>query len=172
MSNYAFADTLVSTQWLADHLNDPQVRVIEIDGNRTAYDSGHIPNAVLWNAPKDLLLPDWRVNVDKDAAADLFARSGIHHDTTVVFYSASLSANALGFWYMKLFGHRDARLLDGSRKKWVAENRPLTTAAPTVAPARYTPAEPNAELRALRAQVEAVIGKPDYAIVDTRRLAE
>src|SRR5207237_3925008 len=78
----------------------------------------------------------------------------------------------LAFWYLKLFGHRDVRYLNGGRKKWVAEGRPLTTERPHVTLAEYTPGEQDASLRALREQVEAAIGQADHAIVDTRRPQE
>lgn len=180
MTGYAHPEVLVDTQWLADHLNYPRVRVVECDGTESAYEGSHIAGAVFWNAYKDILLPNLRVNIDKTAAAELFARSGIGNDTIVVLYSNSLSATGLAFWYLKLFGHRDVRLLNGSRKKWLAEGRPLTAESPTVTHASYTPQSPDPTIQAQRADVEAAIpsgagrtvGTPDHTFVDTRRIQE
>jgi thiosulfate/3-mercaptopyruvate sulfurtransferase len=172
MSDYAHPEVLVETQWVADHLYDSQVHIVEVDGSARTYDEGHIPGAVFWNSYKDLSLPNMCVNVDKAAAEELFARSGIDHDSIVVLYSASLSATGLAFWYLQLFGHRGVRMLNGSRKKWLAEGRALTTDAPTVTRTRYTAHDPDASIRALREQVEAAIGNHTCALVDTRRVQE
>ncbi|MBI5878473.1 MAG: sulfurtransferase [Chloroflexi bacterium] len=169
---YADPDTLVSTEWLAAHLDDPRVRVIEIDRTRTAYESGHIPGAVFWSAYDDVMAPDRRVDLNPQTAAALFERSGIGSDTTVVFYSATHSANGLGFWYMKLFGHRDVRLLNGSRQKWVSEGRPLTTALPAVVPTRHVATAPDLDILAVREQVVESIGADGHLVVDTRRTEE
>jgi len=126
----------------------------------------------LWQAYSDLLKPDMRVNDDVKAAEELFGRSGIASDSTVVIYGNSLSAPALAFWYLKMFGHEDVRLLNGYRKKWVAEGRPLTTEAPAVRPTSYRARPPDARMRALRADVEAAIGRNEAALVDTRRVQE
>ncbi len=172
MSDYVHPETLVSTEWLAAHLDDPAVRVIEIDRTRSAYDKGHIRNAVFWGAYDDVLAADHRVDLNPQTAAALFARSGIGNETTVVFYSATHSANGLGFWYMKLFRHADVRLLNGSRQKWVAEGRPLTTHTPAVTAARYTPSEPDLDILAVREQVAAAIGAEGHLMLDTRRAEE
>ncbi len=169
MLNYAHPEILVETEWLAAHLNDPHVRVLDVDGTRQFYDEGHIPGALFWHAYEDILKPDLRVNDDPHAAQSLFSRSGIANETTVVVYGNSLSAPALAFWYLKLFGHADVRLLNGYRKKWLAEGRPLTPDAPAVAATTYHAQPPDASIRALRAQVEAAVGSDDAAFVDTRR---
>ena len=172
MSAYAHPEALADTQWVAEHAHDPNVRIVECDGNRKSYDAGHIEGAVFWNAYTDILRPDQRVEENPEAAAELFARSGIGRDTTVVVYSSSASAAALGFWYLKLFGHPDVRLMDGGRRKWESEGRPLTPEVPTVQRAAYVPAAADADIRALRADVERSIGKSEHALVDTRRVQE
>src|SRR5438105_2691243 len=172
MLNYAHPEVLVETNWLAGHLDDPQVRLVETDGTRAFYEQGHIPGAVLWHADTDILKPDMRVKDDVQAAEALFGRSGITEDSTVVLYGNSLSAPALAFWYLKYFAHADVRLLNGFRKKWVAEGRPLTTEAPAIQPTNYHAQAPDESIRALRADVEAAIGRKDKALVDTRRVQE
>src|ERR1700737_2018196 len=143
MSGYAQPETLVDTQWVADHAHEPNVRLVECDGSRKSYDAGHIEGAVFWNPYADILRPDLRVEVNPAAAAKLFGRAGISNDTCVVLYSNSASAAALAFWYLKLFRHRDVRLMNGGRRKWESERRPLTTALPAIQPAEYTPMEPD-----------------------------
>src|SRR5207248_2577498 len=103
MPGYAHPEVLADTEWLAAHLNDLNLRIVECDGGRKLYDAGHIAGAVFWNAYADILRADLRVQDDPDAAAELFGRSGIARDTTVVIYSNSASAAALAFWYLKLF---------------------------------------------------------------------
>lgn len=172
MDRYTHPEILVETDWLAAHLHDPRVRIVDVDGTRTAYEQGHIPGAVFWHAYTDILRPDQRVNDDPQTAEAVFGRSGIANRSTVVLYGNSPSAPALAFWYLKYFGHDDVRLLNGYRKKWVAEGRALTTESPALAPARYRAEAPDASIRALRADVEAAIGSSDAALVDTRRLQE
>src|SRR5947209_7421030 len=109
MNDYRHPEVLVQNTWLADHLDDPQVRIVDVDGTRTFYDQGHIPGAVFWNPYADILRPDMRLADDPRAAEALFGRSGIANDSTVVLYGNSLSAPALAFWYLKLFGHADVR---------------------------------------------------------------
>jgi thiosulfate/3-mercaptopyruvate sulfurtransferase len=127
MADYAHPEALVETQWLAEHLDDSKVRVVEVDLNPTAYDSGHVPGAAFWNVLTTFVLPDFRTNLDRANFEVLMARTGIVNDTTVVVYSNYIALAGWAFWFMKLFGHSDVRVLNGNRKKWLAEGRPLTT---------------------------------------------
>jgi len=172
MSGYAHPEALADTQWVAAHAHDLNVRIVECDGDRKQYDAGHIEGAVFWNAYADILRPDLRVEENPEAAAELFARSGIGRDTTVVLYSNSASAASLAFWYLKLFGHPGVRLMNGGRRKWESEGRAFTAEMPTVERAAYVPAQPDADIRALRADVERSIGKSEHTLVDTRRPQE
>ena len=172
MTGYAHPEVLADTEWLTAHLHDLNVRIVECDGGRKLYDAGHIEGAIFWNAYADILRADLRVEDNPDAAAELFGRSGIARDTTVVIYSNSASASALAFWYLKLFGHPDVRLLDGGRRKWEAEGRAYTQAAPKIERVAYIPGLPDQEIRALRADVERGLGRQDHALVDTRRREE
>jgi thiosulfate/3-mercaptopyruvate sulfurtransferase len=161
MAGYAHPDALVDTQWVADHLRDPTVRVVEVDVNRQAYDGGHVPGAVLWVVYEDLLDPDWRLKDDPAEIAALLARSSIAADTTVVFYSGATNANmpaTFGYWLLAAWGHHGARIMDGGRKKWLAEGRPLEGAPPTIAPCPARPQAPDWRHRARRDLVEGSLG--------------
>ena len=171
MSNYAHPEVLVDTAWVAAHGNDSNVRLIEVDATTQAYASGHIAGALFWNAYSTILLPDRRVNNDKAAFETLMARSGIANDTTVVFYSNGLATAGWAFWFLKLFSHADVRVLNGSRKKWLLENRPLTTDAPTLTPTTYKAKDADAHLRAMRADVEAALGTAEV-LLDVRMTQE
>ncbi|MFE4949676.1 sulfurtransferase [Leifsonia sp. NPDC056665] len=159
---------LVRPDWLESHLADPSVRVIEVDVNATAYMSGHLPGAVLWNPYADLKGPDYRPVAD-DAIRALFERSGITPETTVVFYGY---APSLGFWLMKLYRHAEVRILDTSRAVWQEAGRPWTTGTPDVAPSRYPLPEPDGAIRATAADVRAAIRRAGSTIVDARSAAE
>ncbi|WP_426626172.1 sulfurtransferase [Leifsonia sp. McL0607] len=162
------AAPLVEPDWLESHLADPAVRVIEVDVNRTAYDAGHLPGAVLWNPYADLKGPDYRP-VGAAAIRTLFERSGITPDQTVVFYGY---APSLGFWLMSLYRHRDVRILDGSRTVWHEEGRPWTTDTTAVPPSSYPLPTPDDSLRASAEDVGAAIGRPGTTIVDARSAGE
>src|ERR1700687_1322036 len=120
----ASSGVLVDPGWLAEHLGDPDLRVVEVDVSAVAYDDWHIDGAVLWNVYQDLKDADYRL-VDTTALDRLVARSGIGPDSTVVFYGY---APALGFWLMKLYGHADVRILDCSRDTWRRQGRPCSSA--------------------------------------------
>ena len=163
------ADVLVGPDWLEKHLDDPQVRLVEVDVSATAYNQGHIPGAVLWNVYSDLKDSEYRL-LDAAAMASLLVRAGIDPRSTVVCYGY---APALAFWLMKLYRHADVRVLDCSRRAWTDDERPWTTDAPTPNPTtRYPLAAPNSGIRADYATVRAAIGRRSTAIVDVRSLAE
>jgi thiosulfate/3-mercaptopyruvate sulfurtransferase len=160
---------LVETEWVAEHLNDRKVRLVEVDVDTTAYDSGHIPGAVGWNWKKDTQQPIRRDIPDKTGVEALLGRSGVAPDTTVILYGDNNNWFATyAFWLLKLYGHADARIMNGGRKKWLDEGRPLTTEAPQVAPALYRAKEPEANLRALRSLVLDSVGKAGHGLVDVR----
>ncbi|MCX7595567.1 MAG: sulfurtransferase [Fischerella sp.] len=169
MSNYAHPEVLVDTQWVADHLNDSKVRLVEVDVDTTAYDSGHAPGAVGWNWKKDTQQPIRRDIPDKAAWEALLSRSGIANDTTVIFYGDNNNWFAtFAFWLTKIYGHADSRIMNGGRKKWVDEGRPLTTEVPAIAPTTYQAKDPDWSIRALRDLVNDYIGKANCALVDVR----
>ncbi len=173
---------LVDASWLAAHLHDPNVRVVEVDVSAAAHDDWHIDGAILWNIYSDLKDSEYRT-VARTALEALLARAGIGPDTTVVFYGY---APALGVWLLSLLNHRDARILDCSRETWRADGRPWTTTATTAMDARAARAATAAaatrrqrhvkqterQLRADRAGVEAALGRPGVTLVDVRSQPE
>ncbi|HVN51909.1 MAG TPA: sulfurtransferase [Acidimicrobiales bacterium] len=160
--------TLVDPQWLADHLGDPTVTVVEVDVSPAAHQEGHIPGAVLWNVYTDLKDGDYRLVGSAELQA-LLESSGITPGSTIVFYGY---APAMGVWLLHHLGHRDARVLDVSRDTWKAAGHPWTDEPTTAIPSRYPLGPPNERLRADRTEVEAAIGRPRCTIVDTRSQAE
>jgi thiosulfate/3-mercaptopyruvate sulfurtransferase len=153
-------DPRVEPDWIAARLDDPSVRVVEVDVGPAAYDSGHIPGAVLWNAYGDLRHTDYTL-VDDDALADLLERSGISNRTTVVFYGY---AAHLGYWLMTSRGHDDVRLLDGPRERWTGH---WAAEAPAHPRATYS-LSPAGRLEATREDVL----RGDAVIVDVRSQLE
>ena len=159
---------LVDPGWLEAHRHDPSVRVVEVDVSPRAYDEWHIDGAVLWNVYADLKDSDYRL-ADPAALQQLFARSGIRSDSTVVFYGY---APALGFWLMKLHGHADVRILDCSRDTWQREDRPRSSVPAGPAVTGYTVGGPDGRLRADHAAVRDGIADPRVALLDVRTQAE
>lgn len=152
---YARPDKLVSTEWLAGHLDDPSVVVVESDEDVLLYDTGHIPGAIKIDWHMDLNDPVTRDYLDAEKFAELMASKGISRDTTVVFYGDNFNWwAAYALWVFTLFGHPDVRLLDGGRKKWIDEGRSLTTDVPTPKRAEYPVVTRNdAPIRAFRDEV-------------------
>ncbi|MGB0613525.1 MAG: sulfurtransferase [Miltoncostaeaceae bacterium] len=169
---YAHPERLVTTEWLAAHLDDPGLVVAESDEDVLLYDTGHIPGAVKIDWHADLNDPLTRDYVDADGFAALMSAKGITPDTTIVFYGDQNNWwAAYALWVTSLFGHADVRLLDGGRKKWMDEGRPMTTDVPSPAPANYpVTARDDSVIRAYREQVLAHIG--NGKLVDVRSPGE
>ncbi len=172
MSNYANPNVLVDTQWLADNLNNPKIRIVEVDIDPTAYDSGHITGAVFWNGFNTITTTDMRVQLDRAILEDLLARSGITNNTTVIFYSDNKAGATFAFWYLKLFGHFDVRILNGGRKQWIAQGRSLTQEVPIITKTSYKALEPDLSLRVLSDRVKSAINNSDCILIDTRTSQE
>jgi thiosulfate/3-mercaptopyruvate sulfurtransferase len=170
MAEYAHPEVLVDTNWLAEHLNDPTVRILESNEDILLYDTGHIPGAVKIDWLADLNDPVQRDYLDKAGFEQLASRLGISNDTTVVFYGDKNNWWATyAFWVFKLFGHQDARILNGGRAKWIAEGRETTKEVPSVAPASYSANErDDASIRAFRDEVLQHIKQDGTALVDVR----
>ena len=170
MADYAHPEVLVSTQWVEEHAKDPKVRLVEVDVDTTAYDQGHIAGAVGWNWQTQLQDNIRRDLIEKGALEKLMGQSGISNDTTVVLYGDNNNwFAAYAFWQLKYYGHKDVRLMNGGRKKWQEEKRPLTTEASTVTPAAYRASEPDESLRARKEQVFAIVDKKNKGhLVDVR----
>lgn len=174
MSDYKHPEVLVSTEWAAEHGNDPNIRLVEVDVDTTAYDQGHIPGAVAWNWQTQLQDNVRRDLIEKSVLEELLGKSGITNDTTILLYGDNNNwFAAYAFWQLKYHGHRDVRLIDGGRKKWIAEKRALTTDVPKIAPVSYHAGKPDDSIRAYKDQIFAILDKKSSAkLVDVRSVDE
>jgi thiosulfate/3-mercaptopyruvate sulfurtransferase len=174
MAEYAHPEVLVSTQWVVDHANDPKVRLVEVDVDTTAYEAGHIQGAVGWNWQTQLQDNIRRDLIEKTALEKLLSQSGISNDTTVVVYGDNNNWFAsYALWQLKYYGHKDVRLMNGGRKKWLEEKRPLTTDVTKVTPTTYHAKDPDETLRARKEHVFAVLEKKGGGqLVDVRSVDE
>jgi thiosulfate/3-mercaptopyruvate sulfurtransferase len=170
MAEYAHPEVLVDTTWVADHLNDPNVRIVESNEDILLYDQGHIPGAIKIDWVGDLNDPVVRDYLDREHFEKLLSAKGIGNDTTVVFYGDKNNWWATyAFWVFKLYGHKDARIMNGGRAKWIAEGRELTKDVPSYPPASYkAPERDDKTIRAFRDQVREHIKKGGAALVDVR----
>jgi thiosulfate/3-mercaptopyruvate sulfurtransferase len=171
---YANAAALVSTEWVAEHLGDPNVRLIEVDVDTTAYEQGHLAGAVGFNWTTQL---SDRIRRDIPTQSDweqLLGGAGVGPDTKVVFYGDNNNwFAAFAYWIAKMYGHQNVALMNGGRKKWELESRPLTTDAPSVTPTSYKAQPLNQALRAYLPSVQPYVGAPTgKALVDVRSPAE
>jgi thiosulfate/3-mercaptopyruvate sulfurtransferase len=170
---YAHPERLVTTAWLAEHLDDPNLVVAESDEDVLLYETGHIPGAVKIDWHLDLNDPVERDYVSGEGFARLMSSKGIGRDTTIVFYGDNFNWwAAYALWVSTLFGHQDVRLLDGGRQKWAAEGRPLTTETPRRQPTGYPVVErDDTAIRAFRDQVLAHV-RYGGRLVDVRSPGE
>jgi thiosulfate/3-mercaptopyruvate sulfurtransferase len=160
---------LVTTDWLAEHLNDDGVVVAEVDENPDLYDEGHITGAVKLHWRDDLQDPVERDLVDKPTFERLLSERGIANDTTLVLYGDKNNwFAAYAYWYLKIYGHGDVRILDGGRQKWADEGREFTTETPQPQQADYKANERDESIRTYRDSVRAQIGEQSKALVDVR----
>jgi thiosulfate/3-mercaptopyruvate sulfurtransferase len=160
-------EVLVDADWVAEHASDPNVVLVEVDEDTTAYDGGHIAGAVKIDWKSDLQDPIRRDFVNKEQFEALLSERGISNEDTVVLYGGNNNwFAAYAYWYFKLYGHSDARLLDGGRKKWELDARELTSESVTRPATEYKASEPNLEIRAFRDEAIAAIGK--LSLVDVR----
>ena len=168
MASYA-NDVLVETDWLAEHAKDPNVRVFEVDVDTTAYDQGHVAGAIGLNWKTELQQQPVRDLIDKKQLEALLSKSGVTPDTTIVAYGDNNNWFAAWFfWLLKYYGHKNVKLVNGGRAKWIAEKRPIVAQAPSYTKSEYRAAGPDASVRALREYVlERVIGN-GAKIVDVR----
>ena len=173
MADYAHPESLVSTDWVAEHGGDANVRLVEVDVDTSAYEQGHIQGAAGWNWQSQLQQSVRRDLVSKDEIEQLLGSSGIGNDTTVVLYGDNNNwFAAWAFWQLKYYGHADVRLMNGGRVKWEAEGRPLTADAPSYPAASYAAGEGDQSIRAYRDQVLASVNAGSVALVDVRSPAE
>src|SRR5438067_10043903 len=161
------SDVLVDADWVEAHLGDPGVVLVEVDEDTSAYDKGHIRNAVKIDWKQDLQDPVRRDFVDKHGFEELLSSRGISNDDLVVLYGGNNNwFAAYAYWYFRLYGHRNVKLMDGGRKKWELESRELVTEVPRRAATNYTAQEQDSAIRAFRDEVVAAIGSKN--LVDVR----
>ncbi len=174
MSEDGYAkEVLVTTEWLAEHLSDDGLVVAEVDESPELYDEGHIPGAVKLHWRDDLQDPVERDVVDRETFEALLGSRGIGNDTSVILYGDKNNwFAAYAYWYLKLYGHEDVRILDGGRQKWIDEGRDITADVPSPASASYSASEQDASLRAYRDQVLEGLGDSGRALVDVRSPGE
>ena len=169
MADYAHPESLVSTQWVADHGGDANVRLVEVDVDTSAYEQGHIAGAVSFN---------WQSQLQDDVVRDIVSRSemeallsaaGISPDTTIILYGDNNNwFAAWAFWQLRYYGHADVRLMNGGRALWLAENRPVTTDVSSHPATSYNISAENTDLRALRDYVLQAVNSGSHALVDVR----
>jgi thiosulfate/3-mercaptopyruvate sulfurtransferase len=174
MADYKHPEVLVTTDWVAQNLNAPNTRLVEVDVDTTAYDQGHIPGAVSWNWQTQLQDNVKRDLIDRAALEKLLGDSGISNDTTILLYGDNNNwFAAYAFWQLKYYGHKNVKLVNGGRKKWLEEKRALTKDAAQVTPSTYRVSGTDESLRAFRDDVLAVVqGRKRGQLVDVRSVDE
>ena len=172
-SGYAHPEVLVSTDWVAEHLDDPNVRIVESDEDVLLYEMGHVPGAINLDWHTDLQDQVKRDFLDKAGFEALLGKNGIGNDTTVVFYGDRNNWYATyAYWLFKYLGHRDARVMNGGRAKWEAEGRPMSRDVPSYPKTTYTAQEPDERIRAYRDDVLKQVESGAPALVDVRSVPE
>ena len=163
--------SLVSADWVAENINNPHVVIVEVDEDTTLYQQGHIENAITFHWREDLQDGLIRDLISKEKFEALLSKSGIANNSTVILYGGNNNWFATyAFWYFKVYGHQDVRLLDGGRKRWELDARPFVTEVPTRTATRYVAKDRDNSIRAYRDEVIAAIGTLN--IVDVRSPAE
>jgi thiosulfate/3-mercaptopyruvate sulfurtransferase len=169
MANYAHPEALVSTDWVAAHAKDTNVRVVEVDVDTAAYSEGHVPGAIAWAWNTQLADQVRRDILSKEQFQELMSQTGIGNDTTLVLYGDNNNwFAAWAFWQAKIYGHKDVRIMNGGRKKWLSEGRELSRETPAPSRTTYKAAAPDLSLRAMLPQVQEAVSKRAAALVDVR----
>ncbi len=173
MAEYAHPEVLVSTAWVAEHRNDANVRLVEVDVDTTSYDEGHIAGALGWNWSSQLCDTLRRDIIPKDEFEQLMGQAGIGNATTVILYGDNNNwFAAWALWQMKIYGHNDVRMMNGGRKKWIEEGRELTTESSQVSAASYQAQTADLSIRAFLPQVQSAMESGSAGMVDVRSPAE
>ena len=169
MAEYAHPEVLVSTEWVAGHAADPNVLIAEVDVDTKAYEEGHVPGATGWAWNTQLCDTVRRDILSREQFEELMASSGATPDTTLIIYGDNNNwFAAWAFWQAKVYGHKDVRVMNGGRKKWLAEGRTLTKETPRRPRARYQAKNADLSLRAFLPQVQAASSNRTAALVDVR----
>lgn len=167
-------EVLVSTDWVAEHTEDPSIVIVEVNANlQTGYEQGHVPGAVGWSLRTDL---EDTVKRDIPSIAQiesLMGKSGIDNETTIVLYADGNNRPATwAFWVLKYYRHGDVRLMNGGREKWIAEGKPISTDVPNPVAKTYKASIPNKTLRATKDYIVSNLGKGSINLLDSRTLEE
>src|SRR5437667_1473741 len=166
---YTLPDVLVTTDWVAQHATDPGVRTVEVDVDTTSYDQGHVPGAAGWNWTTDLCDTLVRDIVPMKKLEELLGRTGIDNKTAIVLYGDNNNwFAAWAFWQLKIYGHSDARIMNGGRKKWIAEGKDLSLEVPKSTPVSYKASDPDLSIRAFLPQVQEAVKQGTVELVDVR----
>ena len=169
METYAHPEVLVSTEWVAAHRNDSNVVIAEVDVDTAAYHEGHIPGTIGWNWQTQLCDVVRRDIINKTELEKLMSNNGIGPETTIILYGDNNNwFAAWAFWQLKMYGHKDVRIMNGGRKKWLAEGREIIKDVPTPKQATYHVLGFNEMFRAFKRQVEDELRTPQLALVDVR----
>jgi len=169
VSGYTHPEVLVSTEWVANHVRDANVKVIEVDVDTKAYDEGHVPGAIAWAWNTQLCDTLRRDILSKAQFEELLSSSGVDADTNLIIYGDNNNwFAAWAVWQAKIYGHRQVRLMNGGRKKWLSEGRELSTDAPRITRTEYRAADADLALRAFLPQVQEASSHGAAALVDVR----
>jgi len=169
MSEYVHPEVLVSVDWVVNHTSDSKVRIVEVDVDTKAYDEGHIPNALGWAWNTQLCDTVRRDIIPKAQFEALMGDSGIRNTTTVVLYGDNNNwFAAWAFWQLKIYGHSDVRIMNGGRKKWIAEGRDLSLDVSRFTPVGYKASDPDLSIRAFLPQVQEAARQGTVELVDVR----
>jgi thiosulfate/3-mercaptopyruvate sulfurtransferase len=169
MSDYAIPDVLVSTEWVDQHKFDPNVVVVEVDVDTKAYEEGHVPGALGWNWQTQLCDTLRRDVISKADLERLLSEGGVSNDTTLILYGDNNNwFAAWAFWQLKMYGHEDVRIMNGGRKKWLAEGRVITKEVRQPTATTYTAKERDESLRSYLMQVQQAMSQNDAVMVDVR----
>jgi len=168
--SYAHPEVLVDTQWVVDHMNDHEVRIAEVDYDPTAnYNLGHVPGAVLFDWKKDMNDQITRNIFSMQACENLLQRTGVNNNTTLVLYGDFNNwFAAFAFWAFKYFGLKEVKLMNGGRKKWLEEDRPISKDIPQYQRGNFKATEPDKSIRVFLNQVKEALDKENIAMVDVR----
>jgi thiosulfate/3-mercaptopyruvate sulfurtransferase len=173
MGDYAHPEVLVSTDWVAKNTANPSVRIVEVDVDKTSYGEGHIQNAIGWAWDSQLCDTVRRDIIPNEQFEKLMSHSGIGKDTTVVLYGDNNNwFAAWALWQLKIYGHQDVRLMNGGRKKWVAEGRELTAEVPTFPATQYKALAADNSIRAFLPKVMEAVELRQVELVDVRSPGE
>lgn len=169
MTAYARPESIVETEWVYEHLDDPSVRLVEVDVDTNVFDHGHISGAVGWNWQSQLQQGMVRDLIDKEGMQKLLSDSGISNSTTVILYGDNNNWFACwAFWQLKYYGHQDVRIMNGGRIKWELEGKPFVETKTEVDSVPYLAKEPDESLRAYRDQILKALSESVISLVDVR----